>query len=102
MIRATLLAAAAALSLGAIGIGATGASAAIVCHDQYQVSGGQEISTPYCNDNYLAKVARGHGFKVTDEAIRNNPALKDEVCRWAGSDIRIRDYCPDSGGDRGR
>ena len=77
---------------------AGGAQAAIVCHDQWQVWGGQEISTPYCNDAYFAKVARGHGFKVTDDQIRNDPSLS-EVCRWAGSDIRIQDYCPDNGGD---
>ena len=95
MTRTLTSAAVVALSLAAAG----GARAAIVCHDQYQVSGGQEISTPYCNDAYFAKVARGHGFKVSDEAIRNNPALKGEVCRWAGSDIRIQNYCPDNGGE---
>ena len=86
------------------GIFSAHADAAIVCHEGFQVSGGQEISTPYCNDGYVAEVARAHGFKVTAEAVRNNPSVKDEVCRWIGSDIRIRHYCNniDEGGDHGR
>lgn len=95
MVRPSLMAAAVLL------IGAADADAKIVCHDQYQVTGGQEISTPYCNDAYFARVAREHGFKVTDDQIRNDPSLKDQVCRWAGSDIRIEQYCPDNGGSEG-
>lgn len=84
-------------------LGGTAAEARIVCHDGFQVVGGSEISTPYCNDGYMADVARQRGFKVTAEAVRNNPSLKDEICRWIGSDIRIRQYCNTSDGpDRGR
>ena len=95
------------LALAAIGIAlavsATSAEAGIVCHDGYQVVNGHEISTPYCNDNYIAHVARQYGMKATDEQVRNNPALKDEICRFASSDIRIQHYCPDDhGGDKSR
>jgi hypothetical protein len=83
-------------------LGSIGAEARIVCHEGYQVVDGQEISTPYCNDNYVAAVARSRGVKVSDEAVRNNPAKKDEICRAMGSDIRIQHYCDtDSGRDRG-
>jgi hypothetical protein len=80
---------------------APSAQAAIVCNEGFQVSGGREISTPYCNDNYVAEVARKHGFKVSNEEVRNNPARKDEVCRFIGSDPRISNYCnTDDGGSR--
>jgi hypothetical protein len=76
----------------------TEAEARIVCHDGFQVVNGQEISTPYCNDNYVAEVARQHGVKVANEAVRNNPSLKSQICRFVGSDVRIENYCE---GDRG-
>src|SRR5690606_20778950 len=40
------------------------AEARIVCKDGFQLSGGAWISTPYCNDEYLATVARRHGVNV--------------------------------------
>lgn len=75
---------------------ATAADAKILCRDGYQVVQGREISTPYCNDNYVAAIARKHGFKVSDAEIRNNPAKKNEVCRFISSNIEIRHYCNDS------
>ena len=77
------------------------ADATIVCNEGFQLSGGREISTPYCNDNYVAEVARMHGVRVSNEEIRNNPARKDEVCRFVGHDPRISNYCDnDDGGSR--
>jgi hypothetical protein len=91
-----------AASLALILLG-TAAQARIVCHEGFQTVNGQEISTPYCNDNYVAEVARLRGLKVSNEEVRNNPAAKDEVCRKIGGDIRIQHYCnTDSGRDRGR
>ena len=75
------------------------ASAAILCKDGFQKSGGNWISTPYCNDAHLAQIARGYGVRVSDAEIRNNPAKKDEVCRFIGISGTARDYCPDQGGD---
>ena len=69
------------------------AEARIVCKEGFQLSGGQEISTPYCNDNYVAEVARKYGMRVSNEEVRNNPNRKDEVCRLVGHDNRVRDYC---------
>jgi len=75
------------------------AEAKIVCRDGFQVSGGREISTPYCNDALVAAVARERGFKVSDAEVRNKPSKKNEICRWVGGDIRINHYCPDDHSD---
>lgn len=92
-----------ACCLALLVLGSAGAEARIVCREGYQTVNGQEISTPYCNDNYVAEVARLHGFEVTNAAVRNSPALKDKICRWVGSDIRIKEYCnTDSGSDHSR
>lgn len=73
------------------------AEAAIRCNGRYQIVGGQELSTPYCGDNYLAAVAREYGTRVSDAEIRNNPNKKLEVCRLVGRDIRVQDICGPSG-----
>lgn len=83
-------------------LAATTAEARIICRDGYQVVHGREISTPYCNDNYVAQIARKHGFKVSDSEIRNNPAKKNEVCRFISSNIEIRQYCNDADDKRSR
>jgi hypothetical protein len=69
------------------------ADARIVCKDGYQQNAGGEVATPYCEDEYLAEVAREYGMKVAASAIRNNPNYKDEVCRLVGHDNRVRIYC---------
>jgi hypothetical protein len=69
------------------------ASAAIVCDGPYQIIRGQPHTTPYCEDRYLAQVARSYGFKVTDSQIRNNHSIKSDVCRAIGSDLRIANIC---------
>ncbi len=89
---------AAAATLGTF---AAPSEAAIVCKDDYQYVAGHYISTPYCRDNYLARVARQYGSRVSDAAIRNNPNLKRDVCRLVGRDIRVRENCLEEGGGRG-
>lgn len=69
------------------------ADARIRCNDDYQIVQGREIHTPYCADNYLAKVAREYGFRVSNSEIRNNPNRKSEICRVIGDDIRVQDNC---------
>lgn len=67
---------------------------AITCNGNFQVqSNGREIATPYCEDDNLAQVARGYGMKVSADAIRNNPSVKEKVCQIAGDDNRVRDTC---------
>ena len=68
--------------------------AAIKCNGSFQVIEGRgEIATPYCEDNHLAQVAREHGINVTDNAIRQNPNLKQDICIVVGSDIRVTQAC---------
>lgn len=69
------------------------ADAKIKCRNDYQIVQGNEISTPYCADNYLARVAREYGVRVSDAAIRNNPNKKSEVCRFIGHDPRVKENC---------
>lgn len=92
--------AAASLALLAL---ALPAEARIVCRGEFQVVQGNEISTPYCADNYLASVARQYGVRVSDATIRNNPNRKREVCRFIGHDPRVSLNCSDenSSGHRG-
>jgi hypothetical protein len=100
----TFLASCTAAGLLAVAVfSAPAAQAAITCKDGFQMSGGQWISTPYCNDAHLAQIARKHGVRVSDQEVRNNPAKKYEVCRFLSGDMNARDYCPDDGGsNRGR
>lgn len=79
------------------------AQAAIVCKDGFQKSSTGWISTPYCNDAELARVARKNGVRVSDSEMRANPARKYEICRFLSGSLAARDYCPDGdGSSRGR
>ena len=94
-----------ALALGALGLAAallpaSPVQADIVCKDGFQKSGGDWISTPYCNDAELARMARDHGVRVSADEVRQNPNKKYEICRFLGTE-RAGTYCPDDG-DRGR
>lgn len=75
---------------------------AIECNGRYQIVQGSELSTPYCEDNYLASVARQYGSTVSARAIRNNPNLKAETCRFMGHDTRVSDICAPYRGGSGR
>lgn len=69
-------------------------ASAIECVDASQrIRPGEYIVTPYCADNYLAKVARSYGTKVTDAEVRNNPSTKREICRFIGHDTRVQHIC---------
>lgn len=68
---------------------------AITCHGDYQVVGGQEISTPFCRDGSLAAAARASGFHVSAASIRQNPAKKSELCRYLNNDIEAQSACDD-------
>ena len=63
-----------------LSVASAGAEAKIICHGGYQVSNGQEIATPFCDDAALAAAARNDGAHVSDNAIRNDPGVKDSVC----------------------
>ncbi len=82
----------------------SGAEARIVCKDGFQATkDGGWISTPYCNDEYLAEVGRKRGMKVTGAQVRNSLSRKDEVCRLLAGTPTAKDYCPTDGSrDSGR
>lgn len=88
--KTALFAVAAAAALTAL---VPAAHAGIVCKGEFQYVNGSYISTPYCRDKYLARVAREYGSKVSDAAIRDNPNLKSEICRLVGRDNRVRSNC---------
>ncbi len=81
---------------------ATTAEAKPKCHEGFQDIRGRQISTPYCEDQYLAEVAREYGSRVSAETIRNNPNAKRDVCRLIGRDIRINQTCIQYESPRGR
>jgi hypothetical protein len=71
----------------------TSAHARIVCKDGFQNVGGEWIATPYCEDDYLAEVARDHGMNVSASSVRNDPGVKEEACKLVGYDTRVREDC---------
>ena len=88
--RRILIPAACAFALTAVASPAS----AIDCDGNFQVQrGGKHIATPHCEDNYLAQVARGYGMRVSAQAIRANPSVKQKACELAGDDNRVRDTC---------
>ena len=88
--RKTLLVAACFLGVAVM----AGPASAIECDGNFQVQkDGSRIATPYCQDGYLAIVAREYGMKVSGQAIRGNYGEKEGACRLVGDDIRVRDTC---------
>lgn len=84
----------AAAGLLAFGVGTAPASAAIHCDGPYQVNkNGHTFSTPYCEDNYLTKVARSYGLRYTARQVRWDPGVKQRVCEIVGHDTRVRETC---------
>jgi hypothetical protein len=74
--------------------GVAGPASAIECQGDLQVQkSGERIVTPYCQDGYLAIVAREYGMRVSAQAIRYNPSEKERTCRFIGDDIRVKSTC---------
>jgi hypothetical protein len=84
-------------ALGAAAALAAPAAAAIKCEKGFQRVQGNLIATPYCQDQYLAQVARQYGFKASAAKIRNNPNYKKELCRFVFNDIRVQETCLNAG-----
>jgi hypothetical protein len=88
--RSKLIAAACFLGVAAV----AGPASAIDCEGNYQIQkNGNQIATPYCQDGYLAIVAREYGMRVSPDEIRYNPGEKRRVCRFIGEDNRVRSTC---------
>ena len=66
---------------------------AIKCKDEYQVTLRGLVATPYCEANYLARVARSYGIRVSSRSLRWNTNKKREVCYFIGHDIRAQEIC---------
>ncbi len=68
-------------------------ASAIECQgrNQWNSAAGAWISTPYCEDKLIALVGR-KPFNGP-YGVRQNPSVREEACRFGGSDIRIRDLC---------
>jgi len=95
MMKKTVALAAISGALLFVATAASPASAAIQCQggNQWNSAAGGWISSPYCEDNLVAAVARANGMRWSNAAVRQNPSIKAEACRFAGSDIRIADIC---------
>jgi hypothetical protein len=89
--RHALISTASLVVLGAV---MASPASAIECEGNFQIQkNGQSIATPFCQDGYLAIVAREYGMRVSAKAIRYNPSVKAEACRLVGYDNRVRDTC---------
>ncbi len=82
-----------AVALGGALIASDPADARIRCNGNYQVVGGNEIATPYCQDEYLARVAREYGMRVSGAQIRASESTKAQACRLVGQDNRVSVAC---------
>ncbi|MEM9029128.1 MAG: hypothetical protein AAGC70_12240 [Pseudomonadota bacterium] len=82
-----------ALAASVIASATAPSHAKIACSGAYQISGGLHIATPYCEDEYLAKVARKFGVRTSGRLIRASYSEKLSVCRAVGFDTRVREIC---------
>ena len=82
-----------ALASGLIVLAQPGAEARIVCDGNFQIVNGLPVSTPYCREMTLARVARTYGWRVSDDAIRYSESTKAQVCRAIGYDNRVQEVC---------
>ncbi len=69
------------------------AEAKITCNKGFQLVQGSWLSTPYCQDEYVADVAHQYGFSASPNRVRNDPLFKQRLCRFIGQDIRIKESC---------
>lgn len=72
---------------------ASPASARIQCRGNFQVTKYGLISTPYCEEREIARVARSYGANVSDAEVRNNPLTKVYLCQVYGYDTRLKGSC---------
>ena len=90
LLSGTATLAAAALLIIAM---ASPAAARIECRGNFQVTKYGLISTPYCEEEQIARVARSYGSRVTGAEVRNNPLTKVYLCQVYGYDTRLKGSC---------
>jgi hypothetical protein len=93
--RKQLLSGIATLAAAALLIVAMAAPAAarIECRGNFQVTKYGLISTPYCEEEQIARVARSYGSRVTGAEVRNNPLTKVYLCQVYCYDTRLKGSC---------
>lgn len=69
------------------------AAAKIKCKGIFQVTKHGLISTPYCQEEEIARVARSYGWKVTAAQVHNDPLKKVYICQAIGNDNRLKGAC---------
>jgi hypothetical protein len=69
------------------------AAARIECRGNFQITKYGMISTPYCEEEQIARVARSYGARVTGAEVRNNPLKKVYLCQVYGYDTRLKGSC---------
>lgn len=69
------------------------AEARIECRGNFQITKHGPISTPYCEEENIARVARSYGFKVTGAEVRKDPLKKVRLCQIIGGDTRLKGSC---------
>ena len=72
---------------------ASPAAARIECRGNFQVTKYGLISTPYCEEEQIARVARSYGARVTGAEVRNNALKKVYLCQVYGYDTRLKGSC---------
>ena len=77
----------------AMALVASPTAARIECRDNFQITKHGPISTPYCEERQIARVARSYGIAVTDAEVRNNPNTKVYLCQRLGGDVRLKGSC---------
>jgi hypothetical protein len=87
------IAVAATLATGLMALAQGGAEARIPCDGNYQIVQGYPISTPYCREQNLAKVARTFGWRISAQEIRYSESKKAQLCRAIGFDNRVQEIC---------
>ena len=90
--RVEYLAVAAAVAMLCLAAHGT-AEAAIKCQGNFQVTKYGLISTPYCEEEQIARVAQTYGWKVTGNEVRNSPLKKVRICQALGGDVRLKGSC---------
>jgi hypothetical protein len=87
------IAAAAALASGVFALAYNAAEARILCDGNFQIVRGQPVSTLYCKEQNLARVARMFGWRVSVDEVRYSESKKAQVCRAIGFDNRVTEIC---------
>jgi hypothetical protein len=82
-----------ALAAALTSLAPTEAEARIDCQNGYQRVAGNLISSPYCQDDLIARVAATYGINTSGTRLRADHGHKREVCRFIGRDVRLYEAC---------